>query len=139
VFVPSGGGPAISDSTETIVDFTSERYDTDSMHDNGTNPSRLTCVTAGVYRVTANAEWAVNITGIRRIEFLVNGTTVIASDQVGGLSGQAVRQTLVTDWKFAAGDYVQLRVYQTSGGSLTLQRAASYAPEMSMAYVGSGA
>src|SRR6266498_542252 len=58
--------------------FASERFDTDAIHDNTTNNSRLTCKTAGVYQISGQVEYAANATGRRELLIRLNGTTPIA-------------------------------------------------------------
>lgn len=115
--------------------FNSERYDLGTpglnMHDTATNPGRLTCRVAGLYKVTATAVWAANATGTRAAQILLNGATNIGED-VGPASPTAGFQTSlngVSAWRFAVGDYVIMRVVQTSGAALNVT------PEFSMYWV----
>ena len=48
---------SINDSTLTALAFNNEQYDTDGLHDNATNNSRLTCVLAGKYAISAGVEF----------------------------------------------------------------------------------
>ena len=48
---------SITNNTFTVLSLNSERWDTDSIHDNSTNNSRLTCNTAGKYIITAGVYW----------------------------------------------------------------------------------
>lgn len=67
------------------VDLQVEGFDTDTMHDNSTNPSRITFTTAGKYCVVANAATADQI--VFGIRIRLNGTTILAR-QVQGNSNQ---------------------------------------------------
>ncbi len=97
----------------TALAFNSERYDTDVIHDTVTNNTRLTCKTAGKYRITINAEFAASSTGRRIIDLLVNGTTVIGRVAATALaSGEAMPMGLSCDWSLAVNDYVEARALQ---------------------------
>src|SRR4051812_49348432 len=54
---------SLNTATLTTVLFDAERFDTDAIHDNVTNTSRLTCQTAGIYVITADLSFASNATG----------------------------------------------------------------------------
>lgn len=131
---------SISNATGTAISFNQERYDPDNMHDNSTNPSRVTISKAGVYQVTGNIRTAANTTGARDLWLQVNSSTIIgfnaltASATDSGLSTMQVAAT----WKFAAGDYVELVLWQNSGGSLNVEPWSGYSPELSVQYVGAG-
>ena len=43
------GNLTITNATETALTYNSEHFDTDTIHDTGSNTSRLTCKTAGKY------------------------------------------------------------------------------------------
>lgn len=109
----------VSTATDTVLTAPTEDYDTDSMHSTTTNTSRGTAVTAGKYRCSAIVAWDSDTTGRREVRFLVNGSTqhtvgvVAASTQVT----QNVQKMLV----LAAGDYVEVQVWQNSGGTRTPQ------------------
>lgn len=126
--------------TAQILTFNSERYDTDTMHDTVTNNSRLTAKTAGVYSVSATAEFASNATGYRQMYFRVNGTNIIGymSIPTGAGGGIGTGLALETKWKFAVNDYVEVLVAQLSGGALNVNSVASYTPEFGMSWIGLG-
>lgn len=105
----------------------SENYDNASMHSTSSNTSRITIQTAGRYEVGVVLSWAANSTNNRATAFLVNGTTdyivdlrVSPSVNSAGISGS---RTLV----LSAGDYVEVAVWQNSGGDLALTLTEFYA------------
>lgn len=67
-----------------IIPFNAETVDTDSMHDNVTNNTRITIATAkpGNYKIQARVKW-INIVASQisdlRIRILVNGTSVAST------------------------------------------------------------
>jgi hypothetical protein len=129
---------SIPDNTLTVLTFNTERFDTGALHSTSANTSRLTCVTAGKYLITGNVQWAFNATGDRMLEVLLNGATSIAKQQVEPVSGTNLLtvQVVTTVYHLAAADYVELRVYQNSGGALNAQVAANYSPEFGMSFIG---
>jgi hypothetical protein len=120
--------------------FDTERYDTASIHDNATNNSRLTAPVNGVYAVTAEVDWTPNTTGTRELTLMKNGSTFIADDDRDGIStvfgGQS--QSVTAQVQLVAGDYVQVGVLQTSGGSLSVMSAGETSPEFSLTWLAPG-
>jgi hypothetical protein len=105
--------------TVTTMTFNSERQDTDNYHSTSSNTSRLTAPSAGFYHITANSQWAANTTGNRYLDVILNGTTVIAADRRSN-AGYAGEGSVNVDWYMNAGDYVEMRAYQESGGNLAV-------------------
>jgi hypothetical protein len=109
---------SIANNTVTPVPFDSERYDTDTIHDNVTNNTRLTCKTVGVYLIGGVVWFAANATGYRDVQIAVNGTTIVGRSVVPVSNG--TDPTVVTlsgvPWQLAVNDYVELRVAQNAGG-----------------------
>lgn len=112
------------------VSFDSEAFDTGGMHDSA-NPTRLTAPRDGAYLVTGTADFFVNPNGARVFEIRENGATVLVSDTVYPDDTDAVISTVAP---LLAGDYVELRVKQDSGGSLNL--ATGFSPLMTMQWLG---
>ena len=119
----------VANNTTTIVDWTTEVIDTDAFHDNSTNPSRITIPAgkAGKYLVTFFGPWASNATGARAVALLKNGGANVPAVGWEGF-GSAANVTTMT-WsviaEYAVADYIQARVYQTSGSNLSFQRSES--------------
>src|SRR5262245_8790974 len=127
---------SISDSTVTAVSLNSERFDTDTIHDNSTNNSRLTCKTAGKYLIIANVGFASNATGYRSVAIRLNGSTYIASTQVTAINGATTRLAPSTLYALAVNDYVEAIVFQTSGGALNTEQSGNITPEFMMKWTG---
>lgn len=118
---------SIPNTTLTALAFNSERFDqasnvADTMHDTVTNNSRLTCRYAGIYQITVNVQWAGNATGIRDLEFDVNGAAINAPDSVPAIATFQY-QTNTTLWSLAVNDYVQVFAYQSSSAALNVTAA----------------
>lgn len=115
----------LTTATWTLAIFDSEAQDTDTMHSTATNNSRLVATTAGRYFVTALVYFAGNATGGRGINFTKNGagtrTSLSTNVSDGFASGVANTNQLVSvafEVNMAAGDYLEMFLYQSSGGNL---------------------
>lgn len=120
----------------TTISFDTEDYDTDSIHDLVTNPSRLTVKTAGLYAISGVALLAgTTANGGYDTRILKNGVPV------GALGGGARGDSGPTasfkglDMEFlelAVGDYIELQVYPSSAIN------AFADTRLSMIYIGPG-
>ncbi len=127
---------SISDSTWTTLAFNSERWDTDAIHDNSTNNSRLTCKTAGKYLIIFSAEFQANATGRRLLRVVLNGSTQIVFITAGLNSSNESQLTLATIYDLSVNDYVEAQVFQDSGGALNINSTAQTSPEFMMQRIG---
>lgn len=126
---------SIANNTMTAVAWDQEDYDTDAFHDNVTNNSRLTVPTAkgGKYLIEACVKIAANAAGTQHYaDIYLNGTTVIAS--CNGLMHASVAEAWIVTATYAlvATDYVQIRVYQDSGGALDFQQTSGVHASISL-------
>jgi hypothetical protein len=113
--VGSSSGQTTTTNHVTPVDFDGEIYDTANLHSISSNTSRLTAPVRGIYRISANVGWASNSSGVRIVQLAANGTPL---DSVIWPATAVNTQQLTTDLGLRAGDYVEVRVSQTSGGGL---------------------
>ena len=111
---------AIPDATWTNVIFDNEEWDTDSIHDNVTNPERLTCKTSGTYFVFTSANFSDNATGQRLALVRKNGTIEIVKSFCGMDTGGRWQNSISTMINLEVNDYLELRVFQNSGADLDL-------------------
>ena len=94
-----------------------------------TNPSRVTFTTAGKYHITMSYQFDTNSTGLRLVRMRLNGTTTIDEWRADGASSASfVVGKLSTSYDMSATDYVELLVFQTSGGDLDAVTAAGLQP-----------
>ena len=98
--------------------MTFEDYDTDSMAEFVTNPSRVTFTTAGKYHITMSCQFVANSTGLRLVRMFLNGTTIIDEWRGDGDAAGFTVGKVSTSYNMAATDYVELVVFQASGGNL---------------------
>lgn len=125
----NNGTQSISNATVTVVTFNAEDWDTDSIHSTSSNTSRFTVPAgkAGRWQFAWHAQFEANATG-QRIGLLRKNASGSGSnsDNVPGSgyykAGSAYFCTLrgVTTVDLAAGDHIELFVYQDSGGALSL-------------------
>lgn len=88
----------------------------DSAYDT-TNVNRTTILKDGIYLMVANLQIDANAANRRRMELMVNSTTILSAYKRGiGAGGTTLN--IVTLYKFTAGDYVEVRVNQDSGSAL---------------------
>lgn len=133
---------SINDSTWTALNFNQERFDYAAapFHDLVTNNSRLTVPAGfgGRYLIGGMAQLAANATGLRMARIIKNGATVISHGGSFGTSASVGARVLPasTIVDLIATDYVELQVWQNSGGALNSENAADYAPQFWMRKVG---
>lgn len=118
---------AITTGTSTFVIFDAETYDTDNIHDNSTNPSRLTVPSeVSKVKILANIKWENDNTGNRDMAVWKNNSinfdgaprsTIIPVNFPGTGTHQNLTSPVLV---VTAGDYFELKVYQNSGGDLNI-------------------
>lgn len=112
---------SISNGTETALAFDQEDFDTHAQHDNSTNNERLTCKIAGKYLITASAQFAANGTGQRFAWIRHGGSTKLAGTGQDAGASEQTRLSVSTIYELAVGEYVEVTVWQNSGGALNIQ------------------
>lgn len=125
----------VNDTTWTKLAFNSERFDTDTIHDNSTNNSRLTCNTAGKYLIIGNVTWDNNTTNSRYLSILLNNGTFLTNNHFSAAIAN-VDQSVSIIYDLAVNDYVELQVYQDSGGTRTVNYYDAYSPNFMMHRIG---
>jgi hypothetical protein len=130
-----------NNGTTTSITFDSEVFDTDGFHSTSSNTDRLTVPAGkgGKYLINAQISWAGNATGVRELrlhKFLPSESNAnIVTNNPPDASTFTQQLTWIQD--LSAGDYVVVKVEQTSGGSLNVSGAAtSYTCWASMIYLG---
>ena len=121
----------IANGTSTIADLpASDTYDNGlalagaAMHD-GTN-NRCNLRRAGVWHLWCSTNWAVNGTGFRVFEIRLNNTSTIlaanGNNTYGGIFG-TLHTCECLYYASGTSDFVDVRVYQSSGGNLATTSA----------------
>jgi hypothetical protein len=134
--VHSANQSIASGSSGAALAFDTEYYDTDTIHDTATNNTRLTCKTAGKYSIIGMAVWDINATGTRQLHIRLNGSTLIGSFSLPGVSSQNVYMLVATDYDLAVNDYLELIAVQDSGVSLNVLISGAHSPTFMMARLG---
>ena len=126
---------SIPNAAATSITFDNKLFDTDALWVPG-SPTRLTFATAGVWDLTAGVGFNTNGTGVRVAWISLNGSDATRLIQNGGppAAGDVTDLVLATRYKFSAGDFVELRTYQTSGGALST--ATLQLPHLTAEWVG---
>ncbi len=113
----------LADSTLSVADNTSTliNFDTEDRDDQGFFPGSGTDITipvAGTYLITGGIIYLANSTGVRLLT--INSTTDgrLANQMVPG-SANGAQLSVATVAKLVAGDVINLRTTQNSGGSLS--------------------
>lgn len=113
---------SISTATWTAAIFDTENSDAYAMH--GASSSRISAPAAGLYLVTGYFAFASNGTGTRKAQIRKNAGGVSTAGTSLGHTGGAPQTALQyfgsisAIVSLAASDYVEMFVYQDSGGSL---------------------
>jgi hypothetical protein len=135
--VRNSAAQTIPNGTWTVLTFDTETYDNDTIHSVDSNTSRLTAKTAGVYLIIGECGWAANSTNRRLIAIRINGSLNIARQDVHSSfagAGSPVNH-VSTFYALAVNDYVDLIVYQNTGGTLDTYAAESVLPNFSMIWL----
>jgi len=118
---------AISNATWTNVTWNQETFDTDAFHDNSTNNSRFTIPSGknGYYLITACLQFLSNPNGFRASVIRKNASDYAKINWVTANSGDSTILVGSTTVSCVATDYIEVQVYQNSGGNLNINYGAS--------------
>lgn len=129
---------AVANSANQVILWDTELYDTDAIHDTVTNKSRMTVPAGlgGIWRADYQiAMAALNTTGTRASWVQVNaGGRRFAATESPPSATVNTQVTGSKDLVLAAGDFVELFIFQTSGGFLNCATSAN--DYLSLTYVG---
>lgn len=140
VRVTKSANQSINSGVATVVTWDTEDFDTDTMHDTGSNTSRLTAPIAGKYLVYGIAQWVIDATGslakMVGFYFYKNGSIYnlgnFIPDGTGTIGTICTGSVIVS---LAAADYMEMYVYQESGGAMNLL-GGSVNSSFGMTYIG---
>lgn len=130
---------SVGNNTYTAIAFDAEDYDTDSMHDNVTNNTRLTIpsisgVTTGLWAMKAYGYTDVT-SGRINCQFRVNGSTIVGWSEQLASAGVIGPFQAAADYVFSAADYVECQVRTVAGaGNAVFDSGAS--PYFQIAFLG---
>ena len=129
-------GQSIPDSTSTAVTWHDELEDSAGGHDNVTNNSRWYAPRDGRYILLPGLTWANNATGRRAYFFKVNGATNYNGDSRTAGAATNVINSGGRTLRLAAGEYLEVFAFQTSGGGLNIDGATNDGCFLTIDYVG---
>lgn len=118
-------------NTLTAVSFSTEVYDTDTMVDLASQPTRITIVTAGKYHVSARAQTAAASGGTITLTLKTNGTTEIARENKTPRGGGSDYSQIFAEGSFSVGDYVEF-IIATGTGSTSFVADGDNGPWMAV-------
>jgi len=133
--VTDAGAQTITTATTTNLEFDTETYDYNTIHDTSTNNDRITFEQTGVYIITCHANFASNGTGERMLLIEKNGTTLIAQQEWDTNEAGRTFMSITTMDSFTPTEYVVCQVRQTSGGNLNIEKLASRSPEFAAHFI----
>ena len=113
---------SIANATPAAVTFNTESVDAFGLHAAG-NPTRITIPSGfdGWWAVAGLVSFASNATGIRNLAIIANTGAYAANTSTPAISGLDHALSVSGLIRLVAGNYLELFVYQSSGGALNLQ------------------
>lgn len=119
---------SLATSTDVVITFNAETFDTDAFHSTSTNTGRITIPAGlgGYYDFYFTVGVAAQTNGRRMCSLRLNGTTKLFTVETSEL-GQTFPQPTLTSTglvSLSAGDYLECVYYQDSGSSLNTSGTA---------------
>ena len=111
---------SITNATVTTLTWDVENFDTDTMHDNVTNNSRLTARRPGKYVIFMNIIFSSNNTGGRQLLIRKNGTTHLWSNFFANTLGGQDQLLTATIADLSANDYIEGQVWHSAGTAIDI-------------------
>lgn len=122
---------SIPNATWTSITWDTEDFDQGGLHSTASNTERITIPTGGdgTYLVIGQIRIAVNATGFRSVRILKNGVAsnsffCYSSIEANVVDADVTIIKFIGFGKLVAGDYIEIQVYQNSGGALNVQVAS---------------
>jgi hypothetical protein len=124
----------------TVATFDSEEVDTHGFHSTASNTHLLTIPSGmgGKYIFGATGTWAANTVGMRLLYILRGGggASLVADSKPASPALGTYHSICSRPVALAAGESIELRGYQTSGGNLSLQKGNNESLYFWIMYVG---
>jgi hypothetical protein len=115
---------SIATGTDTTVTFDTASYAQGFNEPSGATFTTITVPFDGVYQLIADVEWAAGTMG-RSVWFYINSTKTEGDTRSSDADSIAMRASLTTARVLIAGDTLALRVWQNSGGNLSVNTGES--------------
>lgn len=117
---------SVNTSTDTILSFDSETYDSNGLHSTTVNPSRITVAKTGYYHISFLAVFNTNATGTRSAAIKKNGSFLPSDLAISAAPDRSTGIAYTDTVYLTAGDYIELNVWQNSGGALTITGSSTF-------------
>jgi hypothetical protein len=123
---------SIPNGSSTALSFDAVRWanPSDDLYWNALHPTRIYFRRGGWWNINFVIGWAGNISGARSIQLRVNGSYYIAFDERPASWQTFVNVNAIHN--FASGEYVEVMVYQDSGGNLNVTNEPRMSPEITI-------
>lgn len=115
-----------STGVAVTVALNTEHSDTASIHDTATNNERLTAPVAGYYVITGAITWDGAAGGQRTLYLRYNGSDFIDIAESDVPGANRFTQTVHAIYYLNAGDYVDMRAVQSSGGTVAIKNMGGF-------------
>jgi hypothetical protein len=127
---------SVANITFTAITFAQENFDTNAYHSTSSNTSRMTIPAGkgGYYQVNGSVRWDANTTADRSLYIYKNGAEYVRS--ILTPSAQYPTQSVNAIISVVATDYLELFVYQASGGTRTAETSQDDGCIFSIGYLG---
>jgi hypothetical protein len=126
---------SINNGAWTAISFDTEQFDPYNLHDNSVNPTRITLPTVAKYLCVGQANFVSSVAGaVRGVSVRRNGVSYLGAYYVAPIGGgnETAMPTSVIIETTAANDYIELCVYQDSGGALNTATFGSQNPALAI-------
>ena len=132
------GNQSLADNTNVAITWDSEYYDTNGMHSASSSQLVIPAGKGGYWRASGLTVFDVNDVGQRYVALILNGGD--SWDLALGIPPGAASYYSEMAWSIdlgplAAADYLEVWVYQNSGGALNL-KGGSYRTRFQMHFLG---
>jgi hypothetical protein len=127
VMVNNSATQNVANSTDTFPTFNQEVFDTDAFHSTSVDTNRLTVPAGlgGYYLITGYVSFEGNATGYRQAGYRINGSTEITPVLYSSNGTATATLNFQHIANLSAGDYVEMRLVQSSGGTLFIYGGGS--------------
>ena len=125
------GNLNVPNVTVTAIPFNLTTAENGGLHSDASQNTRFTIFRAGIYSISGHVLWPATNAGVRIIRIMLNGVLDIASQLMISPAAAApdIDQTVSTGYYLNTGDYVEVTLYQNSGGAINVVPIASYSLE----------
>ena len=110
----------------TPISYDAEEFDPYGMHDLSTNPERVTLNKIGIWEVSWAVSYSDNATGIRDAALYKNNVLAVARTGIALTGSSTMIGTSDLVRAAAVTDYLTVKPYQNSGGTLALSVGTAY-------------